>query len=725
MLAPAAGAAEPACPPPLGAALRQLDAKATEPPPAGERIEITSDEALLGVDGNAELRGNVRVRLGERELRADDISWRQDEQDFQARGSVEYEDPLLRVSGRSGAYSPTRGANFSDAQFELPERSARGTAQELQLSPGGLVRLDDVTFTTCPVTDPAWFLRADRIDLDMPNRLGTGRGARIDFKGVPLMYLPWVSFPLGAERKSGFLFPSAGHSSRGGLQLAVPYYWDIRPNVDLTFEPTVYGRRGIDLAGELRYLSPRHQGQLDWNWLPRDEDAKRYRAFGQLRHGSTLPGDWRLAVNATTVSDRRYFEDFGLGTEGASVIFVERFAQLAYRDQTWRLAAEVQQFQTFDEELGLPDRPYARLPRLTAGAEFARGPLLRFGFDTELVNFYRNVGVTGWRLDARPGVSLDAQAAGYYVRPSVHWRFTQYALDSAAPGASRSPTRALPEAAFDTGAVFERLAGPAGERRVTLEPRLLYVYVPFRSQDELPLFDTIVPDLNLPQLFRTNRYVGADRVSDANEVSVGLTSRLLDSASGAQFLSATLGQSFYFQSPRVRLPGEQLEQRQRSDLIAQLAVTGWRHVNADAGLQWNPQRDGAERGQVNLQYRPAAGQVLNLGYRYQRDRLQTEGLEQVEASAAWPLGRQWHGFARYVHSLRDEQAIERYAGFEYRACCWRLRLVGRRYLRSRTGEEDTGIYLQLELAGLASVGSSADAFLEATIRGYSRPEVIP
>lgn len=717
------------CPPPLSEALRNLDASVEESPPdtADGRIEIASDSASLGVDGDAELHGNVRIRQGRRELRAEDVSYRAEGGDFEAQGRVEFDEPLVHIAGTGGRYSALRGAQFRSAEFELRERSAHGAAELLELTPQGIINLDEVRFTTCPIEDRAWQIRASSITLDTPARLGTGRGARIDFKGVPIVYLPWVSFPLGAERKSGFLFPSVGHTSRSGAQLSVPYYFNLMPNADFTFEPVYYGRRGLDLSGEARYLTHRHAGEISYNYLPRDELEDRYRAFGRLRHRSELAGDWRLVIDAASASDPEYFEDFGLGPEGTSVIFVERFAQLSYRNETWRLAAQVQQFQVFDRELIEPERPYARVPRLVAGGDFGWGRFgpVRFGFDSELVNFQRNFGVTGWRFDARPAARLELAGPGYFVTPSLAWRFTQYALDDTAPGQPRSPSRALPIASLDAGLVFERLAGASGEQRVTLEPRLLYLYVPYRDQDELPLFDTTVPDLNLPQLFRANRYVGADRVSDANEVSVGVTSRLLDSASGQQYLAATVGQAFYFETPRVQIPGELVERRQRSDLIAQLALTAYRNWNVDLGLQWNPERSGSERSQVNLQYRPSTDQVVNLGYRFQRERLQTEGLEQAEVSAAWPLTRRWHAFARFVYSFQDDQPLERFAGFEYRACCWRLRMVGRRFVSSRTGEEDTAVYLQLELAGLASVGSAADAFLEGAIRGYSRPEVIP
>jgi LPS-assembly protein len=268
--------------------------------------------------------------------------------------------------------------------------------------------------------------------------------------------------------------------------------------------------------------------------------------------------------------------------------------------------------------------------------------------------------------------------------------------------------------------MFERDSGSRGQRRQTLEPRLLYLRAPFRQQDDLPLFDTGLPDLNLVELFRTNRYVGADRVSDANQVSVGVTSRLFDTKSGAQFLSATVGQTYYFKNPQVHLPDETIRNSGTSDFVAELSVTAYKDWNAEFGIQWSPEEDRSERAEAMLQFKPAPQQVINVGYRFQRDLL-----EQAEVSAAWPINKVWAGFARYVYSLQDNKALEQFAGVEYSACCWRMRLLGRKFVSTRTGEQDSGVYLQLELTGLASVGSAADAFVAGAIRGYERPTTKP
>lgn len=685
-------------------------------------IDVSADDVEMKLDGTARLKGNVVVRQGDREIRANDVQYTEDGNALEVEGNVEYTDPVVHATGGGGDYSATEGANFRDAEFELRERPARGAAEKMELTPEGLINLNNVRFTTCPRDDNSWQLSGREITLDTRTRVGTGRGTRVDFKGVPILYLPWMSFPLGTERKSGFLFPTVGHTTRSGGQASVPYYWNIAPNADLTFEPTGYTRRGVDFGSEVRFMTSWQESKFRMNYLPNDSVADRDRSRFRIENLSHLPHDVRFFIDAETVSDSRYFEDFAQGPEGTSVAFVERIAGFRYRDENWRMTAEVQQFQTIDQDLDLAERPYARLPRVLVGADYGWGPgeRLRYGFDSEVVNFDRRTGVTGWRIDAQPAVSYDFGGPGFFIRPGFAWRYTQYSLDNTQPGQRRSPTRSMPVTSFDTGLIFERDSGSRSQRRVTLEPRMLYLNVPFRQQDDLPLFDTGLPDLNLIELFRNNRYVGADRMSDANQVSLGVTSRLFDAESGAQFLAVTVGQTYYFHDPRVRLPTEPLREGGTSDFVAEVSLTAYKNWNADFAIQWNPETSDAERLQANLQFRPAGEQVVNVGYRFQRDLL-----DQAEVSSAWPIGKKWNAFVRYVYSMRDDKALERFAGFEYRDCCWRARLVGRKFVSSRTGEQDTGIYLQLELTGLASVGSAADAFLTGAIRGYERPDITP
>jgi LPS-assembly protein len=679
-----------------------------------------SDGLEATLDGEWLLNGDVLIRQGERTIRTRNARYDSKAQNFTVDDAVEYSDPDMKVSGTSAQVEQAGGATFEGAKFELTDRNARGSADRIQVTPQSELKLDNVRYTTCPVGEEDWVLRASDIDIRQRAGIGFGRGVRLDFKGVPILYAPFLSFPVGNQRKSGFLFPTLGTSTRSGTSIAIPWYWNIAPNYDATFAPTYFSKRGSKLDSEFRFLSDLGRGSLQTEYLPDDAEFGDARSYLRFSDRSDFTQTLRLDVDAANVSDSAWFEDFGLGPEGTSISYLERSASLTYLTQHWLAVLRAQNFQTIDDA-GIPPelRPHTLLPALAVHAGFPDQLAgLELGMDLEVGNFTHNYDdrvATGWRMDLAPEIRWPLRGAGVYLEPAASWRYTAYRLDEALqPGADESPSRSAPVLSVDGGLIFERPSGSRSQRLLTLEPRFMYLYVPYRNQDNLPVFDTAPADLNLVQLFRTNRYVGADRLSDANQIAIGVTSRLLDAEDGKQFISGTVGQAYYFDEPRIALPGEVLEDPEYSDIIAELDVTAYRDWNIGMGVQWDPGQTRSEKGDVRLQYKPEYDRVVNLGYRFRRG-----GIEQVDGSVAWPIGQKWSAYARMVYSLEDETTLDQFAGFEYRSCCWRIRAVARRYVSDRTGDTDTSFLLQLELNGLSSVGVGADAFLERSIRGYS------
>ena len=678
-------------------------------------IEVTSGGAELTRDGDATLSDGVVMRQGNRRLSARSASYDSVGRRFTVEGDVEYRDPELRLKGRSGSWGADGGGQFTATEFELPARPARGTAAELGMTPAGDLKMRDVSFTACPAGNDDWFLRAASIDIDQRRQQGKGRNVRIELKGVPILYAPVISFPVGDARKSGFLFPSFGTSNKSGFEFGAPYYFNLAPHYDLTLTPQLLSRRGLGLEGQFRYLSERSRGRLGSRFLPGDDLAGRDRSLSSLWHQTDFTDRLRLSASIEHASDSQYFEDFGLGPDGTSVTFLDRYLSLAWLGRGWRFDGRVQDFQTIDLAVDPLSRPYSRLPQLGfTGAWPLSGSGLTTSLDAEATWFERDAGTTGLRVDLMPRVAWPLHGPGYHLEPSAAYRVTSYRLSDLAAGADDAPDRQAPIFSLDAGLAFEREASSRRRLLQTLEPRLRYTWIPFRDQSDLPVFDTALPDLDFVQLFRTNRYVGADRLGDANELAVGVTSRLVHADSGQQFLSATLGQRYYFERPRVVLPGEPVETRDASNMVGEIEMTAYRHWSARLAVEWDYDASNTLLSQASFQYRPRRDAVVNVGYRYR------EGLlEQWDASAAWRLSPSWQVFARQVYSLRDRTSIDRFAGFEYGSCCWRVRLVGRRYVSNRTGESDTAVMLQLELKGLSSVGSSDDAFLRRGIRGYS------
>jgi LPS-assembly protein len=631
------------------------------------------------------------------------------------RGQVEYLDPRLHVRGDGGSFAGEGTAEFKGAEFELLDRNVRGAAGDVRMRGEGVIELADVKYTACPPGNEDWELSAGEISLNQKTRIGTGRDVRLDFKGVPILYTPWISFPVGDQRKSGVLFPTIGNSGNTGTMLAVPWYWNIAPNRDATVFTRYYSSRGLRLDPEFRYLTDSSRGILYGEYLFDDRERGGSRSFAELRHTTRFRPRTRLQIDAANVSDSNYFEDFGSGFEGTSVTFLNRSAELRHDIGHWSVVGRAQDYQVIDDLLPDVDEPYTLAPQLAAFGSWRDLPGgLSATLRAEASNYLRDPGPQGLRLDVEPSLGWRVDGQGTYLAADAALRHTSYSLSDVAAGLDDSPTRSAPILSLDTGLVLERAAGSHGQRLQTIEPRLLYLYVPFREQDDLPVFDTALPDLNLVQLFRTNRYVGADRVSDANQVAVGLTTRLLDSAGGRQYLSATLGQAFYFDDPRVRLPDEPVSSRSSSDVVGELELSAYQDWSARVGVQWDPENTHIAKSDFSLQYRPASDRVINAGYRLQRD-----SIEQFDVSAAWPISREWRGFGRWVYSLRENKTLDQFIGLEYGSCCWALRLITRRYVGSRTGDTDTSIGLQLELKGLSSVGVDNEAFLRGTIRGYS------
>jgi LPS-assembly protein len=683
--------------------------------PNDQRIDVTSDTGELGRAGDATLSGNVTIRTGQRLLKADQAEVDSEKRSVRLRGRMEYLDPQLHVTGDSGSFVEGGGGQFKGAQFELTERSVRGAAEGASVAPNGVIELDGVRYTACPPGVDDWELQAGEISIDQKNQLGTGRDVRLEFLGVPIFYTPWITFPVGDQRKSGLLFPTVGSSSKNGTLVAVPYYFNLAPNYDATLIGRWYSSRGFRVDPEFRYLSDRSRSQLNVEYMLHDDERGEARSLVDWRHVTRFAPRTRLLIEAANASDQDYFEDFGVGFEGTSVTFLNRYVDLRHDVGAWSFGARTQAYQVIDRELPADDAPYQIVPQLTATGRWDR---LGHGFSAtvaaEATNFARDLGPQGVRVDAGPSVEWRADRGGAFVAANAGYRYTQYSLQDTDPGTDTTPSRSLPIASLDAGFVLERESGSKGNRLQTLEPRMLYLYVPYRDQDDLPVFDTGLPDLNLVQLFRDNRYVGPDRVGDANQVSVGVTTRLLDSSRGTQYLSATLGQAFYFENPRVRLPDEPVRDRSTSDMVAELELAAFKNWNARFAYQWNPDQRQGERSETFIQYAPAPGRVINAGYRFRRDLL-----EQVDFSGAWPINEQWRGFARYVYSLQEDKALDQFAGFEYSSCCWAVRFIARRFVSSRTGDAETSFGIQLELKGLSSVGVDNEAFLRDAIRGYS------
>jgi LPS-assembly protein len=673
-------------------------------------------EAALGDAPTASMSGGVVLRRGNRLAGAETASIDAERRALLLTGGVRYEDPDSLVLSDSAEFAYEGGRiRFEGAQFEVGPTNARGAANVLEINQDGRLELAEVSYTTCPPESNDWIIEAGEIELDTQTGVGKARSVRLRFQGVPILYSPYLSFPITDARKSGVLTPEIGSTGRSGNELSIPYYWNIRENYDATITPRLLTDRGLQVATEVRYLFPNSDGKLEVEYLPDDNKFNDNRHLLRFGHQTLFAGGWRNQIDITDVSDNQYFEDLGGSLSIASITHLNRSVAFDFFNDNWSLLGRVQDFQTIDSAIQPEDEPYQRLPQIYAHGYWPDSLLgLSYGLDSELVYFDREVGVTGWRFNAAPEVALSVEKPGWFVIPAVRLDYTRYDLQDLTPGQNEQPSRTIPIASFDTGLYLERSMKSAERRVQTLEPRLLYVHAPFREQSDLPVFDTIVPDLNLVQLFRKNRFLGVDRIADTDQLSVGVTSRIIDVGTGRELMSATIGQALYLSEQRVALPGESPIISDTSDYIAELRFLLYENLNFDVGHQWSGGTKGTTQSEARLQYRPQSNKILNLAYRFRRD-----SLEQGDVSWSWPLTQSWNFVGRYKYSFRDEQALEQFYGLEYESCCWGLRLVGRRFISTRDGTRDSSIGLQLVLKGMTSVGTKADRLLERGILGYS------
>jgi LPS-assembly protein len=684
-----------------------------------DEIDMQADSAQAS-DGNVyTLNGNAVVLYGPQRLEASTITYRQDDNELTATGDLRFTAPGLIIDGEDATlYPDVEQGKLSNITYTLTEAHGRGTANVLNLKGRDNQQLQQASYTTCPPGNYDWELTAKEVDLDRADGTGTARNAKLAFKGVPILYTPYITFPIDDRRRSGLLVPKIGHTEETGADISVPYYWNIAPDKDAIITPRYMSDRGLMLGGEMRYLNEHNEGTLSAEYLPSDNRFNNEdRSLIAIEHYGNPWPRLQTSVVASNVSDDRYFEDLGSSLVKASQSNLERTAEANYHGSFWGLGLKLQDFQTVDPALTRADKPYKQLPQVVFNAAPESRLLgLKFSTRAEANYFTHSDGdiIKGTRVDVQPRISLPVHRAAWYLDPVVSLRHTAYDLDNTSPGEEDSPSRTTPIASLDAGSFFERSSHWGDTRFVqTLEPRLFYLYVPDKKQDDIPVFDTGDYDFNFWTLFRENRFSGPDRMGDANQVAVALTTRFLDPDNGVQRFSASLGSLFYFSDRSVTLPGEPEETDDSSNIVGEITLNLSRNWTAKSELQWNPHSSSTARSDQHLQYRAGPRKLVNLAYRY-RDDIQ----EQTDISFLWPLSQSWHMVGRWYYSLKGSETIEALAGLGYESCCWGAQLVGRSFINNDSDSRNTAIFFQLEIKGLGRLGKKVDSALEHGILGY-------
>jgi LPS-assembly protein len=737
-------------------------------PPVGDiadRDSLPTDiqgDQTVGVDGGIfNVTGNVTLRRGDQFLGTDSIEYSQETGTYTATGNVRYQDSGMRVvAERLEGDQNNDSHRIDNVRYQLTERRGNGGAEriEMQDSRG---RMFESTYSTCPPSQRWWELRAHRIDVDTDEGTGVARSATLRIGKVPVLYVPWLAFPIDDRRRTGLLYPNIGLSSRNGFDYAQPVYFNLAPNYDLTLEPRWMSRRGLQLGTEFRYLYRGGRGTLDLQLLPSDDltwrerereivdvpigENRREDDRGMFRYSGyhRFNRNWNARARVYWLSDPRWIEDASSSVEGASVSSLRSTVGLHGRGRYWNALIEGDYRHLADYTIAESRLPYNRLPRAYFGWEQPFGRWLVAGLDTEAARFTHIANETladgsqtrpgGSRLLAKPWVSMPVEGASWFVRPTLAFRHVQYRLDDAlarnlAPASGApddSPSASHPIASLDAGLFFDRNTRfRGGEYLHTLEPRVFYLNAPYRDQDHMPRFDTRPMTFSWGQLFRDNRYSGGDRQGDANQLTTALTTRLIRESDGREKLSASIGQIRYFEDARVTLDNEAPIRKGESAWVVDANYAINDRWTVGASYQWNPATRREDLATIRTRYLVGDEGIVNFAYRYRRNVLrQTDLLEQVDLSFLYPINPSWSVVGRYYYSLQHNQVLEGIAGVQWESCCVAARLVARRYLRNTRGEMNDSIQLEIELKGLGSAGPDNRGRLRRAILGYHRDDL--
>jgi LPS-assembly protein len=676
--------------------------------------------------GLSELSGAVKLWHLEDYAEADRVTYWQDRRAAELFGHLFVQQPGLRISADQGYLELDNDRGWlNQAEFRLSAAHARGDAEHIELISRKQARYQQVTYTTCPPGKNDWSLAASQLDIDMTEGWGTAKHARLRLGGLPIFYLPYFTFPVDDRRKTGFLIPSAGSSNRRGTELSTPYYFNLAPNYDATLTPRWMSKRGLMMGAELRYLGDWQSAEISGELLQNDqiksEERDEERRALRFYHTSNPMAGLTTRILTKAVSDNDYLDDFGTGLAITSARNLERVGEIRYQLGNWRFLGRAQSFQTIDETLSQSSRPYRRLPQLRTSYSRYSNPFgIQFDFTGEYTNFKHNTLTNGKRVILRPGVTLPLRRSWGHLSPRLSVNYASYDLEEQTSGESQ-PDYLVPAFSLDSGLVFEReTTWFSAAAYQTLEPRLYYLYAPYKDQTAIPDFDTADLDLNFSNLFKENRFTGNDRFGDANQIAFGVTTRWFQADNGLERFRASIGQIYYADEREVQLTGS-VEEKPSSSVVAELAARFGSAWQTTLSIRRNPhlEEENIDKGRFTLRYRTANHQLFNIDYNFHRD-----SIEDLDISGYWPFGHQLSLFGKWKHSYLYERNMNRIAGFEYGGrCCWKLRTFYQRYVANedKDEEEESRFMLQLELRGLGALGQQADQELQESIYGY-QPE---
>ena len=712
-------------------------------PPTEADLEVSADDSEV-TEGTLFFSGNVRVQQGYRFVTADEVQIDRQNETAVASGQVTLREPGIVLTGAKIRYdSISERADLTDAQYVLHTRQLSGTAQELTRQANGDIDITEGAMTFCAPDDPSWVLQASEITIDPDRGEGQAWGAKLRVAGVPVFYLPWVRFPVDSRRKTGLLFPDLGSDSRGGIDMTQPIYFNLAPNYDALYRPRHIEERGLLHQAQGRWLSESiGYWEASGGWIGDDSkyqddnpniDSDRW--LIHTEHKGQFGAAWRTKINFNRVSDPEYVKDIENNRLSAQrQTALQQLGRVDWLGETWQVRVDVEQFQSLADDIR---NDYQKMPQITASY---RGGQEWLGvepiFTTQLSHFESDsVRVTGQRLYTEAGLTMPQRWVSGFFTPTVKYRSVSYELDDFPLLDETSPDAGAMMASLDGGLIFERQTTLGGTSMTqTLEPRAYYLYSEYEQQTGHPDFDSAELTFSYNQLYRDTRFSGHDRIDDANQLSLGVTTRFINNKTGNETLSASVGQIYYLRDREVRLnPFDPDLGEHTSAIAAEMVWSPSSKWQLRSSLLYDTNQNTFDAAYAQASFKPAAHTIFNVGYTLREpppslvDRPVTE---QANASLYFPINDTWSVFGAYEYSLEASEVVESMAGFEYDDCCWRVRLLYMRYVDTLVGdivdfndpnlERESSFQIQVVLKGMGGFGGRVDELLSDMIRGFQK-----
>ena len=681
--------------------------------PIKDAIYLEADTGIIVPQGVSTLNGNVIIQQNNTVFTASNAQINRNTNQVTARGNVVLSDTNFTLESPLIYYNlRDKSGTINDAKYAVGTEGAHGKSSEIKQLDKDNLQLKNATFTSCPINKNSWHLASGQINLNKETQIGTAKNVTFNIGKVPVFYFPWLKFPINNQRLSGFLSPSVKLQTNAGI--SIPYYFNLAPNYDATVKLTTIENRGVQIDSEFRYFSEQHKGEAEYSFIPSDksfDDEKR--DYFKIDHKTQINKTTLIKLNAEGVSDEEYFDDFSTSLETSTQAALQRRLEITQIENPWTFSAAIEDYQILDVDKD----PYSKLPELKVGYAPKTDPKdLKLEINSELIYFDKEDDVTGTRADVKIKLSKKWAQEAWYFKPTLSVEHTLYSLDNTI--GEKRIDRTLPTFTLDGGLFFDREIQKTSDEdnsyTQTLEPRIFYTYTPYKDQSNIPIFDTARTNFSESnQLFLENRFTGKDRIADTNQLTFAVSSRIQDRKNGKELFKATIGQVLNFSDRKVTLPEGTILTGKRSDLLLELSGRINDRLRLSSTINLKSDDKSISNYDLRLNYHDEKKRIVNLSFR----KLNTE-LKQINFSTALPINDKWSMVASTDHDSKNNRNLESLLGLEYQDCCWKTRLVVKRYLTSDNVNYETPVFIEFELKGLGNIGKSATRQIKEQIYGY-------